>query len=99
MTRIIVRSAAEADITEAALWYEDRAVGLGAGFLRAADVAIAGLRRMPERFPCVHGDVRRALLRRFPYSLYFVPTDDAVAVIACMHVRRNPRRWEQRADG
>jgi plasmid stabilization system protein ParE len=99
MTRIIVRSAAEADISEAALWYEDRAVGLGAEFLRAADAAIVGLRRMPERFPRVYGDVRRVLVRRFPYAFYFVPSGDAVVVIACMHVRRDPRRWKQRADG
>jgi hypothetical protein len=45
--RLVVRSAAEADIADAALWYEGRAPGLGAEFLRAVDVSLA--RRWQER--------------------------------------------------
>ena len=95
--RLVVRSAAEADIAEAALWYEQRAPGLGADFLRAVDVAIAEIARMPERFPVVHSTCRRALLRRFPYGVYFVATPGRVSVVACMHARREPRRWKERA--
>jgi toxin ParE1/3/4 len=75
---LFVRSAAEADATDAALWYEARAVGLGADFLRAVDVALTEIQRMPERFPLVHRGCRRALLRRFPYALYFVPSSEAI---------------------
>jgi len=52
--RLVVRSAAEADIAAAALWYEERATGLGTEFLRAVDVTLAEIRRMPERFPVIH---------------------------------------------
>jgi plasmid stabilization system protein ParE len=96
---MIVRSAAEADITDAALWYEERAAGLGAEFLRAVDVALTEIRRMPKRFPRVYEDVHRALVRRFPYAVYFTSTDDVLVVIACMHVRRDPSRWERRVGG
>ena len=54
---------------------------------------------MPERFPVVHPQCRRALLRRFPYGVYFVSTRQLISVVACMHVRRDPRRWEERAEG
>lgn len=37
-----------------------------------------------------------ALLRRFPYAVYFVASSDLVSVVACMHARRDPRRWEER---
>ena len=94
--RLVVRAAAEADILDAALWYEQRAPGLGTEFLRALDVALAEVVRMPERFPVVYGESRRALLRRFPYALYFVASPDQVSVVACMHARRDPRRWEER---
>ena len=59
--RLVVRSAAEADIAEAALWYEHRAPGLGADFLRAVDAAFGEIERMPERYPAVHArrDPRR----------------------------------------
>jgi len=51
---------------------------------------------MPERFPVVYRESRRALLRRFPYAVYFVASSDLVSVVACMHARREPRRWEER---
>jgi len=94
--RLVVRSAAEADITDAALWYEQRAAGLGSEFLRTVDVTLAEVARMPERFPIVYQECRRALLRRFPYAVYFVTSPDLLSVVACMHARRDPRRWEER---
>lgn len=97
--RLVVRPAAEADIVTAALWHESRAAGLGADFLRAVDVTLAEIERMPERFPVVHAQCRPALLRRFPYGVFFVPTGSVISVVACMHVRRDPRRWEERAEG
>ena len=95
--RLVVRSAAEADIASAALWYEQLAPGLGEEFLRSVDVALAEIARMPERFPIVHPACRRALLRRFPYGVYFVATPNLISVVACMHARRDPRRWQERA--
>jgi plasmid stabilization system protein ParE len=89
--RLVVRGAAETDIAEAARWYELRSSGLGSEFLRAVDVALAEIIRMPERYPVVRGTARRALLRRFPYAIYFVATPDLVSVFACLHARRHPR--------
>ena len=95
--RLVVRSAAEADIASAALWYGQRAPGLGEEFLRSVDVALAEITRMPERFPVVHLNCRRALLRRFPYGVYFVAAPGLISIVACMHARRDPRRWQDRA--
>ena len=97
--RLVVRSAAEADIADAGLWYEERAAGLGTDFLRTVDVTLAEIQSMPKRFPRVHGDCRRALLRRFPSAIYFVPGAEMIQVVVCMHVRRDPRRWEERVGG
>jgi plasmid stabilization system protein ParE len=36
-------------------------------------------------------------LRRFPYSLFYRIIDDQVIVVACMHGRRHPRRWQSRS--
>jgi toxin ParE1/3/4 len=94
--RLVVRSAAEADIAHAALWYEQRALGLGEEFLRAVDVALAEIARMPERFPVVRLGCRRALLRRFPFGIYFIVTPELISVVACMHAHRDPRRWQER---
>ncbi len=74
--RLVVRGAAEADIVEAARWYEQRSPGLGSEFLRAVDVTLAEIARMPERYPVVRANARRALLRRFPWDHFIVVTPD-----------------------
>jgi len=95
--RLVVRDAAEADILEAARWYEARSPGLGHEFPHTVDVALAEITCMPERYPLVRGTVRRALLRRFPCAVFFVAAPDLLSVLACMHARRDPRRWQERA--
>ena len=50
----------------------------------------------PRRFPTVFKNVRRALVRRFPYSLFFVVEDAALIVIACFHASRDPSHWQKR---
>ena len=70
-SRLVVRADAEADILDAALWYEQRAPGLGTEFLLAVDGTLAEVARLPERFPVVYRESRRALLRRFPLRRLF----------------------------
>ena len=50
----------------------------------------------PERFPIISGRTRRALLRRFPFGVFYILEPDRVAVTACLHGRRDPRRWQSR---
>jgi hypothetical protein len=52
----------------------------------------------PRQFPVIYRNVRRALLRRFPYALMFViDLDDTLTVIACFHGSRDPAHWQKRA--
>jgi plasmid stabilization system protein ParE len=94
--RCIVRPAAAADIDEAFLWYEGQRQGLGRGFLAAANTLVDAIAEHPLRYPVVRRNTRRALLRRFPYAIYFRIYDEVIVVVACMHGRRNPRRWQVR---
>ncbi len=84
---------ARLDLLDAHASYEERVSGLGAEFVRAVDSAAAGITRFPKAFPKVHGEVRKAVLRRFPYSLLFVPSRNRILVLACFHHRRDPATW------
>lgn len=92
----VVRPAAAADIDEAFLWYEGQRPGLGHEFLAAANTLIDAIAEHPLRYPVIRRNTRRALLRRFPYAMYFRIYDQVIVVVACMHGRRNPRRWQAR---
>jgi plasmid stabilization system protein ParE len=52
--------------------------------------------RNPFQYSVVHGEKRRALLRRFPYALTYRASEDEVVILACLHARRDPKRWQRR---
>jgi plasmid stabilization system protein ParE len=95
----IVRPLAEADLEDAARWYEDERPGLAERFLSDVDRTFARIGERPFQFPALAGEVRRALLHTFPYAVYFRASDQAVVVLAVLHLRRNPRIWRGRARG
>jgi plasmid stabilization system protein ParE len=94
--RLIVRPLAAEDIERAAHWYEGQAQGLGEEFLDVLGRRLADIVAAPERFPRVSARLRRAMLNRFPYAVFFTVTDDTIQVVACMHGRRHPARWLRR---
>lgn len=90
------RPEAEEDLLDAYRWYEQQSKGLGMEFLRSVDACISSIERTPEAYPVVYNNIRRALLRRFPYGLFYVVQENAITILACFHFRRNPRGWQAR---
>ena len=86
---------ARAELIEAQDWYEDEAAGLGRRFREAIDALTERMSTNPRKFPVVYKNLRRDLLRRFPYSLFFVVDDDTLLVIACFHASRDPSHWQK----
>jgi toxin ParE1/3/4 len=94
--RLVIRPEAEAEMTEAFDWYEERLPGLGASFLLCVDAVFRGVVRDPERWPRIHREARRALTRRFPYEVFFVEDEERVVVLSVFHAKRNPKSWQER---
>ena len=95
---LIIRPEAEADISEAAIWYEDREPGLAHELLFEIRTAINRALTNPEAFtrlrerPRVH----RVLVRRFPYRLFYILNQDTLIVFAVLHLVRHDRHWLRR---
>ena len=83
--RFIVRPLAEADLEQAANWHEEEQAGLGSRFLSDVDQVFERIRGMPLHFPVVSDNIRRALLRTFPYAAYFRETDETLLIVAVLH--------------
>lgn len=96
MIAVLIRPAAAADLQRAFDWYESQQPGLGAEFREAVREKLRDIATNPMQYQVVHRDTRRALLRRFPYGLYYRIFPSVIVVVACMHGRRNPRRWKTR---
>ena len=97
--RLIIRPEAEADLTDAAVWYDNQEPGLALELISEVHSAIARAFKNPESFTCLHRNpmVRRVLTRRFPYRVFFIVRFDAIVVFAVLHAARHDRVWKHRA--
>lgn len=78
---------------EAQEWYELQSPGLGEEFIAAMELQLKRLEQAPLLYAEVIPGVRRALLPRFPYGLFYAVRADLVHVLAVLHDVRNPSRW------
>ena len=93
---VVVHADAETEIEEAAVWYEERRPGLGLEFVAAIDRAVLDIGENPHRFPVWKPPWRRAVLRRFPFLVFFEVEEGRVTVMAVAHAKRRPGYWVAR---
>ncbi len=96
MIKLLVKPEAEADFREAYEWYEKQREGLGVEFTAAVDHAFEQILERMDSFPVIHNGVRRYLLRKFPYAIYFVAENGRAIIAAIFHCKRDPAKWRAR---
>ena len=87
-----------ADLSEAEEWYSKEASALGARFVRSFEAQLERICRNPYKYPRVYLNLRRAVMPDFPYNVLFAAEDGWVTVVACVHQRRDPKDWQERAQ-
>ena len=75
--------------------YAQPEIDQAATFVKDLERTESHLRAQPALYQRVEGEIRRAVLRRFPYSLFFVIEQDEVIVLAFMHQHQKPRMREE----
>jgi plasmid stabilization system protein ParE len=93
---LIIAPEAEQDSADAYDWYESQRIGLGDDFLGRVEACIQRICRMPETHAVVFEGYRRALVRRFPYAVFYEYAEDKVTVYAIYHTSRDPDKWRRR---
>jgi len=81
------------ELIEAARFYERRLSTLGAQFLDAVDRAILIILEAPDRWNIVEANVRRHLMSRFPFAIYYRVFPDHIRILAVKHHSRHPNYW------
>jgi plasmid stabilization system protein ParE len=87
---------ADADLAEARQWYAHQRENLDIEFMARIDDALSRIVRNPNLYPIVHRTLRRAVVRRFPFAVFYEAAVDEIQVIAVFHSRRDPERWKAR---
>lgn len=87
---------AETEFVRAVEYYEEREEGLGLDFAVEIYSAIERILAHPKAWPVLEDDIRRSLVRRFPYGLLYAEEEDKIFITAVMHLHREPDYWKHR---
>ncbi len=94
--RLSIHEAAEAEINEAADFYDTKSLGLGRVFIDEIERAIGHISEFPEAAPLIRGRVRKRPIAKFPYSLVYSVRPDEIRLLAVAHQKRRPFYWRGR---
>ena len=96
--QIYIRSEAETDLDDAAVWYQTQLAGLGYEFLDEIKKTLQVMADNPEIFQVIYKDVHRAVVQRFPFVIYYQVEEETIVVLAIIHASRNPHDWKKRLN-
>ena len=94
--RLLVRRQAKLDLQRAVRWYEAQQPGLGREFMVQADAVLDRVSGNPVQYQVIYRDVRRAILRKFPYGVFYRIDGTDIVVFAVVHLHRDPSSWQTR---
>ena len=87
---------AEFDMKHAKDWYNTKGDNLGNELMMEVEKTISQLLNNPKQFPDIGQNIRKAVVKRFPYSIYFKIVLNTVDLYAVFHNSRNPLIWKER---
>ena len=93
---VVLLPEARTEFDEAFDWYELQRAGLGISFANGVQRVFDRISATPEMYRIVRQDVRKAGVRRFPYSVYYRIEATRIVVVAVFHGKRDPRVWQAR---
>ncbi len=94
---IVLRDEAQAEFDEAFDYYEGQRAGLGVDFVARVQQVFDRISANPLMHAAVFSDVRKAVVTRFPYCVFYRAHADRVEVLAVFHSKRDPAIWQGRA--
>ena len=93
---VIFRPEAEDDLLKIYQWYESQQAGLGEDFIRILLRKLEVVREHPESFAVIYKNIRRIILSKFPYLVFYTIAESQVIVLAILHAFRDPANWPRR---
>ncbi|HBA26096.1 MAG TPA: type II toxin-antitoxin system RelE/ParE family toxin [Nitrospinae bacterium] len=96
MKKIIIHEDAEKELWHATDYYEDKVVGLGLDFENEIQKALISIQENPKRYIETEYRVRKYLLQKFPYFVYYIEFEEYIWIVAFAHTSRKPFYWEKR---
>ena len=87
---------ADAELAEARVWYALQRAGLDISLIQRIDETLSRITDSPNAFPIVYRQLRRAIVKQFPFAIFFEVTADEIVIFGVFHSRRNPKKLTSR---
>jgi plasmid stabilization system protein ParE len=87
---------AEKELDDSIAWYESERQGLGQEFRATVEEYFQRIADHPEWFPKIRGEVRRAVVRRFPFAIHFLIEKERIVILSVFHTSREPEQLKHR---
>lgn len=85
------------EYSEAIQYYSDISPSLASAFIIQIENGIANILQFPQAWHPIEQDIRRCLIKRFPFGIYYTIEDDhSIIIQAVMHLSRKPNYWKDR---
>lgn len=94
---VVLRDEARDELDEAFDYYEGQRTGLGVDFVTRVQEVFDRISANPRLHAVAHADIRKAVVTRFPYCVFYREDGTRVEVIAVFHSKRDPSIWQCRA--
>jgi len=91
--KLIIRREAEQEISRAYSWYEMQRPGLGEYLINELNHCFGRIEQNPELYAAVYRNTRKAPLRTFPYSVYYLVAGQQLTVLRILHQRQRQPGW------
>ncbi|MEA1923505.1 MAG: type II toxin-antitoxin system RelE/ParE family toxin, partial [Pseudomonadota bacterium] len=86
----------EKEFNKAIDYYEDIDPSLGYDFALEVYSTIKRSVEFPKAWTVLEGEIRRSLVRRFPYGILYSEEREGIFIVAVMNLHRNPDYWKKR---
>jgi plasmid stabilization system protein ParE len=87
---------AQIEFSESVLYYSEKNLKLGTAFYTEIENVICKITKNPAMFTTIEEDIRRCLMKRFPYGVLYTIEEDYILILAVMHFSRDPSYWKHR---
>ena len=87
---------AELEFLLAIDFYEDKESGLGRDFALEINSTVERILTYPDAWPVIEEDIRRSLVKRFPFGVLYSKLEEEIVIVAIMHFNREPGYWKER---
>lgn len=73
-------------------WYEEQRLGLGQDFLNSLETSFNKIKQLPFSYLEITPKIRRTVIDKFPYSIFYTITSSEVHILAIFHNSQNPSK-------